>query len=265
MPPTQLGHGPGARCLEPRAHQRDVKLLLRFPRPLPSLLCDRLSVHLAAGACFTLHQITIHGEGSPSTACCRAHRASPLFRQAGACSQFGHRSHVMSYHGHGVVSHGGDVAQLTVPPGRTRLYGTVHDCIDCTGYDVRLAVSCRCLCPAWQDREPLHLQTPHFIIDTQRTPRAPALENFITQGPAMTSLWNAHPPGHMPTLCNTNCFSHARIERTDHRQRHSGSGLDVRMSQCNAMQCKGAWRWWKQTVSVDGTRWKGAERAKSNL
>lgn len=156
--------------------------------------------------------------------------------------------------------------QLTVPPGCARLYGTVHDCIDRTGYDVRLAVSCRCVCPAWQDREPLHLQTPHFIIDTQRTPRAPALENFITQGPAMTSLWNAHPPGHMPTSCNTHYFLHARIERTDHRQRHSGSGLDVRMSQCNAMQCTaGPARWWKQTVSVEGTtRRKCAETTNIN-
>lgn len=156
--------------------------------------------------------------------------------------------------------------QLTVPPGCARLYGTVHDCIDRTGYDVRLAVSCRCVCPAWQDREPLHLQTPHFIIDTQRTPRAPALENFITQGPAMTSLWNAHPPGHMPTSCNTHYFLHARIERTDHRQRHSGSGLDVRMSQCNAMQCTaGPARWWKQTVSVEGTtRRKCAETTNRN-
>lgn len=60
---------------------------------------------------------------------------------------------------------------------------------------MHLAVSCCCLCPTWRDQEPLHLQTPHFIIGTQRTPRAHDLENFITQGPAMTSLWNAHRPG----------------------------------------------------------------------
>lgn len=127
--------------------------------------------------------------------------------------------------------------QSTVPPECARLYGTVHDCIDRTGYDVRLLVCCRCLGLAWRDQEPLLLQTPHFIIGTQRTPRAPALENFITQGPAMTSLWNALRPGHMPASCNTHCFLYARIERTDHRQRHSHSGLDVRTSQCNAMQC----------------------------
>lgn len=64
----------------------------------PLLLCDRLAVHLAAGDCFRLHQITIHGASSSSTACCRARRASPLFREAGACSQFGHmsRCHVIS-------------------------------------------------------------------------------------------------------------------------------------------------------------------------
>lgn len=44
---------------------------------------------------------------SSSIVVCRAHRASLLFRDAGACSQFGH---VMSYHGYGVVSQGGDVA-----------------------------------------------------------------------------------------------------------------------------------------------------------
>lgn len=146
------------------------------------------------------------------------------------------RSHVMSYHGHGVVSHGRAVASRQCRQNArdcTGLYTTVSTVPDM----MCVHVSCRCLCPAWRDQEPLHLQTPHFIIGTQRTPRAPALENFITQGPAMTSLWNALRPGHMPASCNTRCFLHARIERTDHRQRHSRSGLDVRTSQCNAMQC----------------------------
>ena len=115
-----------------------------------------------------------------------------------------------------------------------RMRGTVRDCIDCIGYDLRLPVSCRCLCPAWRDQEPLHLHTPQFIIGTERTPRAPALENFITQGPAMTSLWNAHHPGQMPPSCSMHWF----LTRTDHRRRHLRSGLDVRMSQCNAMQCR---------------------------
>lgn len=164
------------------------------------------------------------------------------------------RSHVMSYHGHGVVSHGGDVGQSTVPPGCAGLYGTVHDCIDCTGYDVRLPVSCRCLCPAWRDQEPLHMQPPHLIIGTQRTPRAPTLQNFITQGPAMTSLWDANRPGHIADLVQHTMLFRGRITRTDHRQRHLRSGLGVRMSQCNAMQCRTgqdrAGRRWKQIMDL---------------
>lgn len=112
---------------------------------------------------------------------------------------------------------------------------------------------------AWRDQEPLLLQTPHFIIGTQRTPRAPALENFINQGPAMTSLWDAHRPGYIPTSCNTHCFLHARIERTDHRQRHSGSGLDVRMSQCNAMQCTAG----RRRAMVETNHERGGKRRKT--
>ena len=45
------------------------QVLLRWLLLLLLLLlppCDRLSVHLAAGSCFRLHQITIHGASPPS-------------------------------------------------------------------------------------------------------------------------------------------------------------------------------------------------------
>lgn len=234
MRPTQLGHGPGARRSEFRAHQCDASYncdCCGLYHCCCVTDCPSILLRAAASRC-TRSRSTGQAHPAPLVVGLIGHRHC-FARPGHAASSV--TCHVISWAWRGIAWR--RRCQLTVPQGCSRLYTTVHDCIDHTGYDVRLPVSCRCSCPAWQDQEPLHLQTPHFIIDTQRTPRAPALENFITQGPAMTSLWNAHPPGHMPTLCNTHCFLYARIERTDHRQRHSGSGLDVRMSQCNAMQC----------------------------
>lgn len=120
--------------------------------------------------------------------CSRAHRASRLFREAGrACSEGGHMScHIM---GMAWYRMGGDVASRQCHQTARGLYRAVPDC---TGYDARLA----CLLPlslssclARPGCPSTHLHTPHFIIGTQRTPRAPALggrENFINQGPAMT-------------------------------------------------------------------------------
>jgi hypothetical protein len=147
------------------------------------LLYGQLSVHLAVGA-----------SGFSGIA---------LFREAGACCRSVQpgRSHVMSSHGHGVVSHGrGDVDKSTVPSDNTGLYRTVLGCIDRTDYDSRPAVSCRSLFMScglltqWQGRGALPQPAAPPTIGTQRTPRAPAYcrrggkkkKNFVIQGPSMT-------------------------------------------------------------------------------
>lgn len=157
MPPTHLTSWlrPDAQSSSVRCQQMLRWLLLL----LLLLLCDQLSVHLAAGACFRLHQITIHGTSSPSAV------------YVGLVGCF---AHVMSYHGHGVVSHGRRRCQSTVSSDSTGLYRTVLDYIDCTRHDARPAVSCRCLMPCLLGETRMPCTDLHAPIITQRTPRAPA-------------------------------------------------------------------------------------------
>ena len=126
--PTHLGCAPVLR-----SHQCDVQLLLRWllllllllllPLLPLLLLCDRLSVHLAAASCFGLHQITIprskltqHRLLSGSSGIAIVSRGRGMQASSVTC-------HVISWAWRGIAWR--RCCQSTVPPECAGLYGTV--------------------------------------------------------------------------------------------------------------------------------------------
>lgn len=137
----------------PRAHQCDASKCRDGCCCCSRRCVTQPSAHLAAEACFRLHQITIHGAGSPSKPSVVGligHR--DCFVRPGGRAARAVTCHVISWAWRGIAW------AETLPVDSairrhadcTELYSSVQDMMRV------LPVSCRCLCPpAWRDQDAL--------------------------------------------------------------------------------------------------------------
>lgn len=255
----------------PRAHQVRCPARIAVAAPaasslMPRLLCHQLSIHLAAGACFSLHQITIHGTSLSSAVYVGLVGHRHCFARPGRAAR-AVTCRVISWAWRGIAWR--RRWQLTVPSDSMGLYRTVFHCtvvstvqdndarpVSPAAVDVSLSCLARPGCPACTCA--LHTSSS---APSEPLGRPPCGRKLYQSGSSYDVVVGCPPSSAHARPRATRCFLHVRIARTDHHQRHLRSGLDTRMSQCNAMQCRaGESEDGKHIIKTEGERMGGNGR-----